>query len=93
LRVPSGRVGRERRARDDVSVWGIVMGRRCRISALGERRRVRAIEIVGPVELGEEHIRVLGPGDFSGEINMLSARRTLVRAVTLPRAALTPRFS
>ena len=39
-----------------------------------------AIAIVRPVDGGEEPIRVLGPGEFSGEINMLSARRALVRA-------------
>jgi thioredoxin reductase (NADPH) len=39
-----------------------------------------AIEIVHPVGALEEPIVVLGPGQFTGEINMLSARRSLVRA-------------
>src|ERR1051326_6645069 len=72
-----------------------------RISDLGERRRVRAgevlfdvreqntrfflvidgaIEIVRPVDGREDPITVHRPGEFTGEINMLSARRSLVRA-------------
>jgi thioredoxin reductase (NADPH) len=39
-----------------------------------------AIEIVQQVGEGEEPIVVHGPGQFTGEINMLSARRSLVRA-------------
>src|SRR5215510_1389549 len=39
-----------------------------------------AIEIVRPVDGREERITVHGPGEFTGEINMLSARRNLVRA-------------
>jgi thioredoxin reductase (NADPH) len=39
-----------------------------------------ALEIVNPVGALEEPIIVLGPGQFTGEINMLSARRSLVRA-------------
>jgi thioredoxin reductase (NADPH) len=71
-----------------------------RISVVGERRRVRAgellfelgeqntrffvvlegtVEIVRPVDGREEIIVVHGPGEFTGEINMLSARRNLVR--------------
>jgi len=71
-----------------------------RISTLGERRRVRAgevlfelgeqntrffvviegaVEIVRPVDGREEQVIVHGPGEFTGEINMLSARRGLVR--------------
>jgi len=42
-----------------------------------------AIEIVRPVDGREERITVLGPGEFTGEINMLSARRNLVRARVL----------
>src|SRR3989454_6127011 len=42
-----------------------------------------AIEIVRPVDGREERITVLGPGEFTGEINMLSARRNLVRARAL----------
>jgi thioredoxin reductase (NADPH) len=38
-----------------------------------------AVEIVHPVEGREERVTVHGPGEFTGEINMLSARRTLVR--------------
>src|SRR5207245_1410872 len=37
-----------------------------------------AIEIVRPIDGREERITVHGPGEFTGEINMLSARRTLV---------------
>jgi len=37
------------------------------------------IEIVRPVAGREEPITVLGPGQFTGEINMLSARVTLAR--------------
>ena len=39
-----------------------------------------AIEIVQPVDGGEEPLTVHGPGEFTGEINMLSARRALARA-------------
>src|SRR3989454_5333885 len=38
-----------------------------------------AVEIVRPFDGGEEPITVHGPGQFTGEINMLSARRSLVR--------------
>jgi thioredoxin reductase (NADPH) len=38
-----------------------------------------AIEIVSP-HGGTDPITVMGPGEFTGEINMLSARRSLVRA-------------
>src|SRR5438876_6378157 len=38
-----------------------------------------AIEIVRPLDGGEDLITVHGPGEFTGEINMLSARRALVR--------------
>src|SRR5712664_3900043 len=38
-----------------------------------------AIELVHPVGAREEPIIVLGPGQFTGEINMLSARRSLVQ--------------
>ena len=72
-----------------------------RIASVGDRRRVRAgevlsefgeqhtpflvvmegaIEVVRPVDGREEPIVVLGPGEFTGEINMLSARRALARA-------------
>src|SRR5438067_1065554 len=37
------------------------------------------IEIVRPVAGREERITVVGPGEFTGEVNMLSARRNLVR--------------
>jgi thioredoxin reductase (NADPH) len=39
-----------------------------------------AIEIVRPVDGGEIPVTVHGPGEFTGEINMLSSRRSLVRA-------------
>jgi thioredoxin reductase (NADPH) len=39
-----------------------------------------AIEIVRPGDDSAEPITVHGPGEFTGEINMLSARRTLVQA-------------
>src|SRR6266404_111611 len=42
-----------------------------------------AIEIVHPVDGREERITVHGPGEFTGEINMLSARRALVRGRAL----------
>ena len=75
-----------------------------RISGIGERRAVRAgeilfdigeqhtsfflvldgrIEIVRPVDGHEQRIVVHGPGEFTGEINMLSARRNLVRGRAL----------
>src|SRR5262249_51129203 len=38
------------------------------------------IEIVRPVAGREDVVRVLGSGEFTGEVNMLSARRNLVRA-------------
>jgi thioredoxin reductase (NADPH) len=55
-----------------------------------------AIEITQPVGAIERPITVHGPGQFTGEINMLSARRSLARArttvdselVVLDRAAL-----
>jgi len=37
------------------------------------------IEIVRPAESAETFVTVLGPGQFTGEISMLSGRRTLVR--------------
>jgi thioredoxin reductase (NADPH) len=40
------------------------------------------IEIVQPVGSVENRIVVHGPGQFTGEINMISARRSLVRART-----------
>jgi len=39
-----------------------------------------AVEAVRPLDGREEPIVVLGPGEFTGEINMLSSRRALVRA-------------
>ena len=41
------------------------------------------IEIVRPVDGHEQRIVVHGPGEFTGEINMLSARRNLVRGRAL----------
>ena len=41
-----------------------------------------AVEIVQPVGAIERPITVHGPGQFTGEINMLSARRSLARART-----------
>jgi thioredoxin reductase (NADPH) len=38
-----------------------------------------AIEILRPVAGGEERVVLQGPGEFTGEINMLSGRRALVR--------------
>src|SRR5262249_15552439 len=38
-----------------------------------------ALEILRPVAGGEERITLQGPGEFTGEINMLSGRRALVR--------------
>lgn len=72
-----------------------------RISAFGERRDVRAgellfdagdqntrffvilsgaVDVVRPVDDHEELVVTHGPSQFTGEINMLSARRSLVRA-------------
>src|SRR2546422_10681585 len=80
-----------------------------RISGVGERRKVRAgevlfelgeqntrffvviegaVEIVRPVDGHEERITVHGPGEFTGEINMLSARRTLVRGRALDAGSI-----
>ncbi len=39
-----------------------------------------AVEVVRPLGGHEEPITVHGPGGFTGEVNMLSARRTLVRS-------------
>jgi thioredoxin reductase (NADPH) len=39
-----------------------------------------ALEVVRPVAEGEAPVVVHGPGQFTGEINMLSARRSLVSA-------------
>jgi len=72
-----------------------------RISSYGQRRDVRArevlievgdqntcffvvlagaLELVRPIGDREEPVRVLHENEFTGEINMLSARRSLVRA-------------
>ena len=80
-----------------------------RISSIGQRRRVRAgeilfeigqqhtsffvvlegaVEIVRPIAGHEERITVHGPGEFTGEINMLSARRNLVRGRALADGAI-----
>jgi thioredoxin reductase (NADPH) len=71
-----------------------------RVAAVGQRREVRAgevlidagdrnvslfvvergeLEIVRPSDAGEQPVAMHGPGQFTGEINMLSARRSLVR--------------
>jgi thioredoxin reductase (NADPH) len=42
-----------------------------------------AVEILRPLAGREERVTVHGPGEFTGEINMLSARRNLVRARAL----------
>src|SRR5207244_10627780 len=47
-----------------------------------------AIEIVQPADTVERPIVVHGPGQFTGEINMLSARRSLVRARTAAASTL-----
>ena len=47
-----------------------------------------AVEIVRPVAGHEERITVHGPGEFTGEINMLSARRNLVRGRALADGAI-----
>src|SRR6478672_4495691 len=39
-----------------------------------------AIEVVRPVDGHEEPITILSPGQFTGEVDMLSARASLVRA-------------
>jgi len=38
-----------------------------------------ALEVVRPASIGDTLVTVLGPGQFSGEINMIAGRRTLVR--------------
>jgi len=38
-----------------------------------------AVEILRPVASGEERVVLQGPGEFTGEINMLSGRKALVR--------------
>ena len=47
-----------------------------------------AVEIVRPMGEREEPIVVHGPGQFTGEINMLSARRSLVRGRTKAEGTL-----
>ena len=47
-----------------------------------------AVEIVRPIAGHEERIVVHGPGEFTGEINMLSARRNLVRGRALGDGAI-----
>ena len=47
-----------------------------------------AVEIVRPVAGHEERITIHGPGEFTGEINMLSARRNLVRGRALADGAI-----
>ena len=37
-----------------------------------------SIEVVQPDENGETTVRVIGPGEFTGEVSMLSGRRSLV---------------
>src|SRR5579871_6039775 len=46
------------------------------------------IEVVQPVGGVENRIVVHGPGQFTGEINMLSARRSLVRGRTKEESEL-----
>jgi thioredoxin reductase (NADPH) len=46
------------------------------------------VEIVRPVDDREEPVVVHGPGQFTGEINMLSARRSLVRARVISDATV-----
>ncbi|HEX3175642.1 MAG TPA: cyclic nucleotide-binding domain-containing protein [Methylomirabilota bacterium] len=46
------------------------------------------VEIVRPGSEGEDRIIVHGPGEFTGEINMLSARRSLVRGRVLEDGAV-----
>jgi thioredoxin reductase (NADPH) len=47
-----------------------------------------AVEVVQPVGGIEKLIVVHGPGQFTGEINMLSARRSLVRGRTTEESEL-----
>jgi thioredoxin reductase (NADPH) len=47
-----------------------------------------AIEIVQPTGVVEKPITVHGPGQFTGEINMLSARRSLARGRTTTESEL-----
>jgi thioredoxin reductase (NADPH) len=41
------------------------------------------VDVLRPAKDGESSLVVLGPGQFTGEINMLSARRSLVRALVV----------
>ncbi len=56
---------------------------------IGDRDTLFFVVVAGAVELlreaGErdERVALQGPGEFTGEINMLSGRRTLVRAVVV----------
>jgi len=83
-----------------------------RIASIGERREIRAgemlfdigdqnarffvvlsgaVDIVRPVGDREEPVTAHGPGQFTGEINMLSARRSLVRARVAADGTVRPR--
>jgi len=46
------------------------------------------LEIAGVSQHGETVIRVLGPGQFTGEVNQLSGRRSLVRSRARERSVL-----
>jgi len=45
------------------------------------------LEIVRPCGAVETLVTVHGPGEFTGEVNMLSGRRTLIRIQGLPSKA------
>jgi thioredoxin reductase (NADPH) len=47
-----------------------------------------SVEIVRPIAGNEERITVHQPGEFTGELNMLSARRTLVRGRVVEDGAI-----
>jgi len=47
-----------------------------------------ALEVVLPSREGESHVRLAQPGDFTGGLNMLSGRPSLVRARTVEATEL-----
>jgi thioredoxin reductase (NADPH) len=47
-----------------------------------------SVEVVNPTKHGETRITVLGDGQFTGEVNMLAGRPTLVRARALAESEL-----
>jgi thioredoxin reductase (NADPH) len=46
------------------------------------------VEIASPSQMGEEHLTIHGAGEFTGEVDMISGRQSLVRARTLEESEL-----